>query len=34
MKIKIPDACDGMGIEWTTPFEKPRSAGARFVVAP
>ena len=34
MKIKIPDVCDGMGVQWTTPFEMLRATGARFVVAP
>lgn len=33
-KIKIPNACDGMGVQWTTPFEMLRAAGARFVVGP
>jgi len=31
-KIKIPNACDGMSVKWTTPFEMLRNAGARFVV--
>lgn len=34
LKIKIPNACDGMDVQWTTPFEMLRIAGARFIVGP
>ncbi len=32
-KIKIPDACIGMGVKCVTPFEMLRSERARFVLA-
>ena len=31
-KIKIPDACAGLGITCLTPFEMLRREGARFVL--
>jgi hypothetical protein len=33
-KIKIPDACIGLGIKCVTPFEMLRRERARFVLAP
>jgi hypothetical protein len=33
-KIKIPDACLGMGVRFMSPFEMLRAEGARFVLAP
>jgi len=33
-KIKIPDACIGLGIKCMTPFEMLRKERARFVLAP
>ena len=33
-KIKIPDACIGLGIKWVTPFEMLRREHARFVLGP
>jgi len=33
-KIKIPDACIGLGIKCVTPYEMLRSERARFVLAP
>lgn len=33
-KIKIPDACIGLGIKFMTPFEMLRRERARFVLAP
>jgi Domain of unknown function (DUF4411) len=33
-KIKIPDACIGLGIKFMTPFEMLRSERARFVLGP
>lgn len=33
-KIKIPDACIGLGIKFTTPFEMLRRERARFVLGP
>ena len=33
-KIKIPDACIGLGIKCMTPFEMLRSERARFVLGP
>jgi len=33
-KIKIPDACIGLGIKWLTPFEMLRNERARFVLGP
>ena len=32
-KIKIPNVCEGMGVDCVGPFEMLRAAGARFVVA-
>lgn len=31
-KIKIPDACIGMGLKWMTPFQMLRAEKARFVL--
>lgn len=31
-KIKIPDACLGMGVQWVTPFRMLRDESARFVL--
>ncbi len=31
-KIKIPDVCEGLGIDWLTPFEMLRREKARFVL--
>lgn len=31
-KIKIPDACSGLGIDCMTPFEMLRTEGARFIL--
>ena len=31
-RIKIPNACDGVGVEYLTPFEMLRREGARFVL--
>jgi hypothetical protein len=33
-KIKIPDACLGMGVRFMSPFEMLRAEGAQFVLAP
>jgi hypothetical protein len=33
-KIKIPDACIGLGIKCVTPFEMLRRERARFVLGP
>ena len=33
-KIKIPDACIGLGVRCVTPFEMLRNSGARFVMSP
>lgn len=33
-KIKIPDACIGMGIKCMTPYEMLRTERARFVLGP
>lgn len=33
-KIKIPNACSGLGIKCTTPFEMLRREGARFHLGP
>ena len=32
-KIKIPDACNGVGVKWTNPFEMLEKEGALFVLA-
>jgi hypothetical protein len=32
-KIKIPNACIGVGVRYVTPFEMLRAEGARFVIA-
>ncbi|HVX70426.1 MAG TPA: DUF4411 family protein [Mycobacteriales bacterium] len=31
-KIKIPDACDAVGVKWTTPFQMLKAEGARFTL--
>ena len=31
-KIKIPDACKAVGVEWTSPFRMLRAEGARFTL--
>lgn len=31
-RIKIPDACNGVGVPCTTPFEMLRKEGARFIL--
>lgn len=31
-KIKIPDACTAMGVEWMSPFRMLRAEGARFTL--
>ena len=31
-KIKIPDACDALRVQWTTPYEMLRKSGARFIL--
>ena len=31
-KIKIPDACIGLGIKWMAPYEMPRHERARFAL--
>jgi hypothetical protein len=33
-KIKIPDACVGLGVRFATPFEMLRNSHARFVLGP
>ena len=33
-KIKIPDACIGLGIKCVTPYEMLRTERARFVLGP
>ena len=33
-KIKIPDACIGLGVKCVTPFEMLRSERARFILGP
>ena len=33
-KIKIPDACIGLGIKFMTPFEMLRRERAKFVLGP
>ena len=33
-KIKIPDACIGLGIKCMTPFEMLRTERARFILGP
>lgn len=33
-KIKIPDACIGLGIKCVTPYEMLRTARARFILGP
>jgi hypothetical protein len=33
-KIKIPDACIGLGIKFMTPFAMPRHERARFILGP
>lgn len=33
-RVKIPDACIGLGIKCLTPFEMPRNERARFVLGP
>lgn len=33
-KIKIPDACIGLGVKCVTPYEMLRNSGARFVLSP
>jgi hypothetical protein len=32
-RVKIPDACTAMGVNFTTPFDALRATGARFVKA-
>lgn len=31
--VKIPDACNGVGVKWTNPFEMLEKEGALFVLA-
>jgi predicted nucleic acid-binding protein len=31
-RVKIPDACSGIGVAWTNPFEMLEQEGARFVL--
>jgi hypothetical protein len=31
-KIKIPDACQAVGVQWTSPFQMLRAEGARFTL--
>ena len=33
-RIKIPDACNGLGVKWTNPFEMLERERALFVLAP
>jgi hypothetical protein len=33
-KVKIPDACNGVGVKWTNPFEMLEKEGALLVLAP
>lgn len=32
-KVKIPDACNGVGVKWTNPFDMLEKQGALFVLA-
>ena len=31
-RIKIPEACEGVGVQFTDPYEMLRSQGARFIL--
>lgn len=33
-RVKIPDACQGLGVSFVTPFDMLRAEGVRFVLAP
>ena len=34
LRVKIPNACDGMGVGCVTPFQMLSASGARFVIQP
>lgn len=31
-RVKIPNACDGVGVTWASPFDMLRAEGARFIL--